>query len=631
SVDDLLEAKEWARAIDILESTISTAREQVIAVGEGHSLNGSEYARVLLTRLPAPALMQYRTRKEAQAAEWLRSATANRDPQLLEAIVEEAFLTRSAEQALLLLGEWSFQAGEFAQARRWWTMLVPLELVPGRPSTLIRFPDPETAQSDVLARLVLCSILEGNVQRAKWELHFFTKRFPDANGALAGEAGLWSELLSNFVESQFGDTNSTDGQREHELSVGRPRWQAPLDPDSASPVAAIIPGVSNNLILWNTHRELYAAQLETGHPAWIVDPPQTPEKWFRLSRLFPPGPRTSVQVPGREIFGSTTASVTIADGRAYFRSGGPVSAYSPEEFRRTDSTLICLDLEEGEGLLRWKVDTNALDDQAQLRFAGPPIVLSERVYILGRRGLLPSELHLICLNRDDGQFLWSRFVCSNSPLIPAGANLAECLRLTASDDQLVVSSKMGCLASFSLPNGRPRWYHTYASRNEAVNSSTTPGSIEQGLIHRDLVFAAPGDGREVFALDLATGDTIWTQPAARREEILGAVETRLLTMGDSLICRHIADGQILWKYSPTTAETQLEGRTLLFAGEIWWPTHREILVFDHRSGQMTRRIPLADRDSLHGGNLLTDGTHFIISGAQNVTVFSPFGSGPPAR
>ncbi|HSG72495.1 MAG TPA: PQQ-binding-like beta-propeller repeat protein, partial [Planctomycetaceae bacterium] len=480
-------------------------------------------------------------------------------------------------------------------------------------------------------RLVICSILEGNVQRANWELHFFTEQFPEANGTLAGETGLWSELLSNFAESQFDDANPATGPDERKLSVGRPLWQAPHNPGSSSHVTGIIPAHFKGLILWNTHRELYAAQLETGLPAWIETPPRSPENWFRLSRLFPPGPRTSVQTPEREIFGSTTAAVTMAGGRAYFRSGGPVSAYSPEEFRRTDSSLICLDLEEGEGLLRWKVDTNALDEQAQLRFAGPPIVLSERVYILGRRGLLPSELHLICLNRDDGQFLWNRFVCSNSPLIPEGSNLAECLQLTSSGDQLVVSSKMGCLASFSLPDGQPQWYHTYASHQAADNSSTIPGSIEQELIHRDLVFAAPGDGREVFALDLATGDTIWTQPAARREEILGAVETRLLTMGDSLICRHIADGQILWKLSPTTAETQLAGRALLFAGEIWWPTLREILVFDHRSGQMTRRIPLADRDSLNGGNLLTDGTHLMISGVRNVTVFSPFGSGPPAR
>ena len=631
SVADLVENREWDRAIEILETTISTSREQVVAVSGDHYLNGSEYARVLLTQLPAAGLTQYRLRKEPQASEWLRKAITNRDPRLLEAIVQEAFLTRSAEQALLLLGEWSFQAGNYAQARRWWTMLVPIELLPGRPSTVVRFPDPQTPLADVLARLILCSILEKKSQQASWELRFLSERFPEAIGQLAGEQGVWSEILAKFFERQLTEVDSDLEKVLPTLEVGRPLWRAPYQPGSGSAKSDIIPSLSSDIILWNTHRELYAAQIETGQPAWITTPARTPEKWFRLSRLFPPGPRTASEIGENEIVGSTTAMVTISDGRAYYRSGGPVSAYSPSEFRRTNSSLVCLDLEEGEGLLRWKVDTDTLDNEARLRFAGPPIVRDDRVYVLGRRGLLPSELHLICLNRDDGQFLWNRFVCSNSPSVPENANLAECLHLTVAHSQIVIGSKLGCIASFSLPEGRPLWYRTYSIDNESERRNLFPGSYERALIHEDLVVTAPGDGHEVFALDLPTGDTIWAQATEGREEILGTYDAFLVTSGDELICRHLSDGQIIWKYSPTHAEDQLIGRPLVLGQDVWWPTQREILVFDVRSGVLTRRIPLADRDSLSGGTVLTDGAHLILSGSRGVNVFSPYGWAPSKK
>jgi outer membrane protein assembly factor BamB len=629
SVEDLLEAREWDRAIDLLEATVTSSRERVVAVGENHYLNGSEAARVKLTLLPADALAHYRARKETQAANWLSAAKAQRDPRMLEELVEETFLTRAAEQALLLLGEWAFQSGDFAQARHWWIMLVPLEIIPGRSVNLVRFPDPETATADVLARLILCSILERDRSRAAWELQVFQSRFPEARGTLAGREGTWSKLLSEFAEQQLPPTSPHQPPGAEMLSVGRPLWQAPHDPDAPAEAPAVLPAISGDLILWNTHREVYAARLDSGQPAWIENPPRTPENWFRLSRLFPPGPRLGVESPRSPIVGAVTSRIAIHEGRAYFRSGGPVSAYSPLESRESSSLLSCLDLVEGEGLLRWTVEAEALANR--LRFAGPPALHADRVYILGRRGLFPSELHLICLDANDGEVLWSQFVCSNSPRIREGVNLAECLELTAAGDRIMIPTKLGCLACFSLHDGRPLWYRAYPRRGESEWIDPLPGSTEQTLVHENLVLAAPADARELYALDRGSGESIWSRPARNGEQVLAAFDSCLLTVGNELICRHLADGHVRWKFSPTTPESRLAGRAMLHGDQVWWPTRREILVFHRLTGRMSRRIPLGERDALHGGNLQTDGTRLIVSDAGRVTVFSPYGLAPRDR
>ena len=198
SIDDLLEVEDWDRAIDVLESVQISGDENVIPVNDQLLLKASEYARILLTQLPQPALERYRQRFETRAEGLWNQANLTGDVTFLETIAQEAFLTRMAEKAITHLAEMSLQAGEFEAAYAYWLMLVPSEYPQ---ALLIRYPDPEMPLSDVLAKLIVCRILAGELEVAKFELSVYRERYPEAEGTLAGRSGLWRNLLEGLLNS----------------------------------------------------------------------------------------------------------------------------------------------------------------------------------------------------------------------------------------------------------------------------------------------------------------------------------------------------------------------------------------------------------------------------------------------
>lgn len=64
---------------------------------------------------------------------------------------------------------------------------------------LLTYPDSQWSAADLSARLVATSILEGDRQRAVWELSRLRRLFPAAEGELQGRRGPWHELLHAWL------------------------------------------------------------------------------------------------------------------------------------------------------------------------------------------------------------------------------------------------------------------------------------------------------------------------------------------------------------------------------------------------------------------------------------------------
>ena len=64
---------------------------------------------------------------------------------------------------------------------------------------VLRYPDPRADRAERLARLVMCSIVEGDEDRSAAERHAFRRMYPQAHGQLAGRPGVLADLLDQVA------------------------------------------------------------------------------------------------------------------------------------------------------------------------------------------------------------------------------------------------------------------------------------------------------------------------------------------------------------------------------------------------------------------------------------------------
>ena len=137
----------------------------------------------------------YHDRIDEPARKLLDAGKKDRDPRPLRQLLDRYFVSRPAEEALLLLGELLFERGEFRAAERLWRRLLPATRTAD-----LRYPDPKTDPAAVRARVVLARDLPGRTRpRATAELAQFQKDHPKAAGRSPGRTGRtptrWQELL----------------------------------------------------------------------------------------------------------------------------------------------------------------------------------------------------------------------------------------------------------------------------------------------------------------------------------------------------------------------------------------------------------------------------------------------------
>jgi outer membrane protein assembly factor BamB len=310
TAQDHLAAQEWGEAVPILQQLIETSGDTLLPVETGRYWNAADHCHLLISRLPAEGLAVYRTRVDPQAAEWFEQAEKSLDPALFERVVSLAFNSSSGDDALWRLGSLAFEQGRYAVARHHWQLLVP----PARPtpedaqeptdSPYLTYPD-STFDADIVhARLILCTIFEGDGERGGRELAAFQKLHPDAEGTLAGQTGRLSEILKATLKQSEGwwlgravpdEVRTFAGQPSRnplpasEQSPGPRLWtrrlpeirfRGPAPPALRGPqrLLAYFPVVYRDTVYLCTSHSIFALDLATGgSPNWPPDPNWPPE------------------------------------------------------------------------------------------------------------------------------------------------------------------------------------------------------------------------------------------------------------------------------------------------------------------------------------------------------------------
>lgn len=644
---------QWEPAVVILQELIDSHGDTLVPVEPGRYSNTSDYCHLLISRFPSTGLETYRARVDPQAREWYESGQEHLDEAPLVRLVNSAFNSSYGDDALWLLGELAFERGQFALARQYWSLLVPSYSrdkaeQPSQEQTrspgleYLTHPDPTVSEDRVLTRLVLCSLFEGDRDRAQSELAVCQQRFPDATGELAGREGTLVNILSDLLaeSAQWPDDRSRSGTVDS--PGGRPDRIAELKPDpsperllwhrsmppnrfegptartamQAEQPSPFFPLVHEQTVYVCGPDSVFAFNAADGSPRW----PVADNDDSRIYTTILERPVT----PHLPSAGLAWYTLCVSDGYLYARMGPPLLRRSRNE-GNSFSEIIGLDIARREGELAFHVTSDILDPEAESAeatswsFEGTPVVSEGRVYVSARRGFPEDETIVACFDAGSSRLLWKRRVCASLRTASDRFNLLGQNLLTLGDGRLFLNTGMGAIAALDTTDGRLIWVVTYESTGDETThelSDARRHGLAPCVFYRGIVYAAPRDSRLLYALDATTGQPIWTQPFP--DQILhmaGVVDGRLILCGHSVWAVDARTGRPAWPEKVGFADPAGRGfgRPALSQAHIYWPTRDEILRIDHRNGRITGRILLREEYQQSGGNLVIADGRLIVA------------------
>ena len=222
---------QWAETLDLYQRVIDRFGERVARVPKGEPgveptddfvlyMDARRFCHRRIAQMPPEARAIYRKRIDALAGRWYREGSERRDEALLRRVVDQAFCSAWGDDALELLGDLAFQDGRFDEAMATYGRLVPDR--PDDPFALVH-PDPDVDLARVAAKKWLCLAASGRPPGPDG-LKDYARRYPGAEGTLAGRKGPYPTILSEAIA---GDRLAMPDQADGALANVRRRRRGP--------------------------------------------------------------------------------------------------------------------------------------------------------------------------------------------------------------------------------------------------------------------------------------------------------------------------------------------------------------------------------------------------------------------
>jgi outer membrane protein assembly factor BamB len=404
-----------------------------------------------------------------------------------------------------------------------------------------------------------------------------------------------------------------------------------------------------------------ALDLKTGQRLWEVD----------FSRGLSPNESDGAEPPprtsdahvglGRHV-GISRHALSAAGHKLFGRLGSPVTQPSPRRastwLAKDQGFLIGLDLRaEGKPLEGFPIRPPS----GEWTFEGTPVADHGTLYVVMRRTSgAQSQLHLAAFElptaplvaattdgdegRPAGRLKWRTRVCSSQTALGGELDQLTHLLVSLASDRVYLNTNAGAVAAASAADGKLLWVVTYprAPAPASDSSRVEPHwfrDLTPCLAWRDLLFVAPADCEQLFALDAASGELVWEMPrglAGDAVHLLGVQADVLVVSGDSLYWIDARTGRLLAQFPRTSPRGPAQaaaaprgfGRGVLAGSHVWFPTRESICVFDaapQHSGfgyepRLAREIPLLPR-GVTGGNLVIAGGVLLIATGDRLVAF----------
>jgi outer membrane protein assembly factor BamB len=663
---DYLAARQWGDAVELLRQIADQHGDRLVAIEPGRFVNVQTFADILIASMPPDGLKLYRAKIDPQARRWFEDARQSRDEEGLEKVVRKAFLSSYGDKALLLLGDLAWEQGALSRARNYWEKLIPASDATAGASDVplvLKYPDSDTDLAAIQARLVLCTLMQGNLARGRAELKKFRKAYPQSSGQLAGGTGnLVEALQARLAEAEksprlhdegesntFASTAARNDCFSRRVDVGGVLWSVPLKemrversarseefaldgfgrPERGPAslpfsVLSYFPAVWKNVVFYCDETSVFACELtgeKGGKPAWGNDPAiykLSPEFDFHAAL-----PRSRAGLP--------RFTLSIDRGRLFARLGAQAAPAARNRAGRPfASLLVCLDLVR-QGDLQWMIKADELEaDGGKWVFDGAPLAAGGRVYVALRRNDPQLQLNVACFDAATAKLLWNRKICGGVEAIAGEVDEVRHQLLTLAGERLFYCTNAGAIAALDARDGTVVWVTTYPrSESESVaafNKRQVHGP-NPCVFHDGLVFAAPTDGDRILAYDAETGVLKWEQELnGRVQQILGIAGSRLIAAGDLLWALDVETGAVRWRDGRADPAASTWGHGLIAGDLVYWPRREEIRLVDVATGTVERQINLAEHYGLvGGGNLTIAGGMLLLAQSDRLVTFSQFG------
>lgn len=643
-VKEFTASGQWDEAVETLRQVMENSGSKLWGVTDRRFISLRDYCQLQLVSLPPEALALYRNRIDPVAKRWHDEGLARRDRRLLLKVVDEALASSWGDNALFVLGEMALESADYAGARAYWEKIIPVEPPADTPHTWLCVADTDLDLAAVRARLVLVSILEGSLDRAREELAQFARLHPTARGRLGGEerdytealgslladAASWPPRASSPAWSTFAGSPLRNKKAVAASESIVPSWKVKLRPappahhslwgtgmparrvaeDARAPLS-YHPVLAGDLLLVNNQIEILAFDAATGKPAWGHEEAQVYRDQFDETVHANYNPPNNLGVP--------RFTMTVKAGKLYARMG-PSVTHRPQDPSpaATSGYLVCLDL-EAEGRLMWRT----VPDGREWAFEGSPVSDGANVYVVMRRSDILPQVHVACFDAQNGSLRWRRLL--GAAETPARSSFFETTHnlLTLNRDTLYCNTNLGAVAAFSTHDGQIRWVSLYPRDRQGDLLQPEPHwcrDLNPCLYDRGTLLVAPSDSRRILAFDATTGQILWqTGPEVNDVvHLLGVAGNQLMASGNKLywISLDNEPGRVkhVWPDGP---EKPGFGRGILTGSRVFFPTRDKIHLFDPTTAAPKGVLPLAPH-GLAGGNLLVANGRLLIAGNQEL-------------
>jgi len=348
--------------------------------------------------------------------------------------------------------------------------------------------------------------------------------------------------------------------------------------------------------------------------------------------------------------GVPRATVAVDNQQLFARMGVGVTGWkeAPREAMGSISFLVGLDLaREGrliEGFpifLTGKTWTNC-------EFEGCPLPVGDRLLVcITERSSVQIRRFVAAFSRSSGKLLWRSMPLAAGMIDGASdANLVSYQMLSYADGTIYLNTNLGAIAALDAMDGELKWLVRYP-RNQ-VDDAAYPESqrfryrdLTPCLIEKDVIYCAPADRPEIFALDASTGDLLWStipEHSADVVHLLSAGDGTLVTAGDRVVWFDTASGRSLASFpsgvaakpSEGVAEPRGLGRPWCTQDWIYFPSRNQISVLSRKLDRsktgaqaIVSRDPilLASRAS-EGGNLVLAERWLLLATPSRLVAFA---------
>lgn len=686
TAEELLKEQRYDEAVRFLDTILQAPEDFFFRRSKGQRTYSSLRAEAqrAIGSLPTRGQQSYELQFGAQARKILDEAAGAGNAAGLADVSRRFFHTRAGYEATELLGTYKMEHGQPLAAALCFRRLREA------PAAAARF------EPLVSVKLAACCLRAGLVAEAADVLAELRKRDPDAKVAIAGneekvfasgrQVAAWLAKWTTapgdrpFLSSGWlmcggsPDRNAATAGGSPLLSC---RWAVPSvnDPrleklseqvrqsyvdQSTASLPSCQPLAVGNLIITRSAAGLVAIDLRSGKRLWhgpvdeavknVLDPqsvdratadPSLLAAWLD-QRLSGDPTYGSLSSDGRLVF----AVEDVGSGLGSDRIMTTIAANGRMRMQmipgRSSNRLAAYEI-ASQGKLTWELPADERSELAGAFFLGAPLVLDDRLYILGE---IKGEIRLLVLEASTGRLEWAQqLAVLEQGTLDAGVRHVAGLSPSYADGVLVCPTAAGAVVAVDLTTRSLMWGYEYSSVQPPTRMhfrafpTLSPSASSSGNDHWFDSTLTLADGRvllaprdtpeegnehaELHCLDLTDGKLLWRQP---REDglFVGCVaKGRVLVVGrNTLRAYNLADGKPAWKAGSVSLASGVlpSGRGFYSSGQYFLPlSTAEVVSVDMNNGALTVRARSRSGDVV--GNLLCYGESIIAQGVSQIECF----------